>query len=86
VRENSAIGLSVDPAAAAAAHKAVWAQGLKLLGRVPQRSAVMNHYAPTFEVEALSDGKFVYGGPMMNGKAADLGPMASLRTKASASR
>jgi microcystin degradation protein MlrC len=77
--ENAAIGLIVDPVAAAAAHKAgVGARIAIALGGCPKVSGDEPLRA-TFEVEALSDGKFVYGGPMMNGKAADLGLMASLR-------
>ncbi|MGO4330266.1 Atu1372/SO_1960 family protein [Cupriavidus sp. 2TAF22] len=77
--QDAAIGIICDPAAAAAAHQA--GVGAKLdiaLGGCPQ----VREDAPlraTFEVEALSDGKFVYGGPMMHGKAADMGPMARLR-------
>lgn len=77
--QDAAIGIICDPAAAAAAHQAgVGARIDIALGGCPQVSEDAPLRA-TFEVEALSDGKFVYGGPMMHGKAANMGPMARLR-------
>jgi microcystin degradation protein MlrC len=77
--QDAALGLICDPAAAAAAHEAGVGAWIDIgLGGCPQ----VEGDAPlrgSFQVEALSDGKFVYGGPMMNGKASDLGPMACLR-------
>lgn len=77
--QQVALGLLFDPAAAAAAHRAgVGAQISIGLGGCPQVPGDEPLHA-TYEVEALSDGKLVYGGPMMNGKQADLGPTARLR-------
>jgi microcystin degradation protein MlrC len=77
--QDAALGLICDAAAAAAAHAAGVGAWIDIgLGGCPQ----VEGDAPlrgSFQVEALSDGKFVYGGPMMNGKASDLGPMACLR-------
>uniref|UniRef100_UPI000D3D0799 M81 family metallopeptidase n=1 Tax=unclassified Variovorax TaxID=663243 RepID=UPI000D3D0799 len=77
--QDAAIGLLCDPAAAAAAHEAGVGATIDIaLGGCPQvegDAPLRGH----FTVEALSDGKFVYGGPMMHGKAADLGRMARLR-------
>ncbi len=76
---DAAIGLICDPAAAAAAHAAgVGAQIDVALGGCPQVEGDEPLQARCV-VEALSDGRFVYGGPMMHGKEADLGPMARLR-------
>jgi microcystin degradation protein MlrC len=77
--QDAALGLICDPAAAAAAHRAgVGARIDIALGGCPQ---VLGDepLRGSFLVEALSEGKFVFGGPMMNGKEADLGPMACLR-------
>jgi microcystin degradation protein MlrC len=77
--KDAAIGLICDPAAAAAAHEAGVGAWIDIaLGGCPQVEGD-EPLRMSFRVEALSDGKFVYGGPMMNGKAADLGPMACLR-------
>ncbi|WP_307650913.1 M81 family metallopeptidase [Variovorax boronicumulans] len=77
--QDAALGLICDPAAAAAAHAAGVGAWIDIgLGGCPQ----VEGDAPlrgSFQVEALSGGQFVYGGPMMNGKASDLGPMACLR-------
>lgn len=77
--QGAALGLMCDPAAAAAAHKAGVGAKIEIgLGGCPQVPGDEPLRA-TFEVETLSDGKFVYGGPMLNGKAADLGKMACLK-------
>lgn len=77
--QDAAIGLICDPAAATAAHEAGVGATIDIaLGGCPQvegDAPLRGH----FVVEALSDGRFVYGGPMMNGKASDLGRMARLR-------
>lgn len=76
--QGAAIGLICDPAAAAAAHAAGIGGRIEIaLGGCPQIGD--EPLRAIYEVEALSDGKFVYGGPMMNGKASDMGPMARLR-------
>lgn len=75
---DAAIGLICDPDAAAAAHRAgVGAEIDIALGGCPQVPGDEPLQA-RFKVIALADGKFVYGGPMMHGKAADLGAMACL--------
>ena len=77
--KDAAIGLICDPAAAAAAHAAGVGARIDIgLGGCPQVPGDEPLQA-MYEVEVLSDGKFVYGGPMMNGKEADLGLMACLR-------
>jgi microcystin degradation protein MlrC len=77
--KNAAIGLICDAKAAAAAHAAGLGAQISInLGgcaEVPGDSPL----SARFHVEALSDGKLVYGGPMMNGKQADLGLTACLR-------
>jgi microcystin degradation protein MlrC len=76
---NTAFGLMCDPIAAAAAHAAGLGAEIDVpLGgcaQVPGDTPLVAR----FKVESLSDGKLVYGGPMMNGKQADLGPSARLR-------
>lgn len=77
--QDAALGLICDPAAAAAAHEAGVGAWIDIgLGGCPQVEGDAPLHG-SFQVEALADGKFVYGGPMMNGKASDLGPMACLR-------
>ncbi|MET0540525.1 MAG: M81 family metallopeptidase, partial [Variovorax sp.] len=77
--QDAAIGLICDPATAAAAHAAGVGATLEVaLGGCPQVPGD-EPLRVRCRVEALSDGRFVYGGPMMHGKQADLGPMACLR-------
>jgi microcystin degradation protein MlrC len=77
--QDAAIGLICDPAAAAAAHAAGVGAKIEIaLGGCPQVPGD-EPLRGTFQVEAISDGKFVYGGPMLTGKAADLGKMACLK-------
>ena len=77
--QNAAIGLICDPAAAAAAHAAGVGAHITIgLGGCPQVPGDAPLHA-RYEVESLSDGRFVYSGPMFNGKQADLGAMACLR-------
>jgi microcystin degradation protein MlrC len=77
--QGVAFGLMFDPASAAQAHRAgVGAQVDLALGGCPQVPGDAPLRA-RFTVEALSDGRLVYGGPMMHGKQADLGPTARLR-------
>jgi len=76
---EAAIGLICDPAAAAAAHAAGIGARIDIaLGGCPQVPGDAPLRA-RFEVEALADGRLVYGGPMFHGKQAELGPMACLR-------
>ena len=75
---GAAIGLICDPAAATAAHVAGVGARIEIgLGGCPQVPGDEPLWG-SYEVENLSDGKFVYGGPMMHGKQADVGPMACL--------
>lgn len=79
--QEAALGLICDPAAAAAAHCAGVGAFVDLaLGGCPQVPGDVPLRA-RFHVEALSNGRFVFGGPMMHGKQADLGPMACLRVQ-----
>jgi microcystin degradation protein MlrC len=79
--QEAALGLICDPAAAAAAHRAGVGAFIDLaLGGCPQVPGDAPLRA-RFRVEALSNGRFVFGGPMMHGKQADLGPMACLRVQ-----
>lgn len=77
--EGVAMGLVWDAESAAAAHRAGAGAKIRLsLGGCPQVPGDAPLEAE-YLVEALSDGRCVYGGPMMNGKQADLGPSARLR-------
>jgi microcystin degradation protein MlrC len=77
--KGAAVGLIWDAEAAAAAHKAGVGGTINVaLGghsNVPGDEPLVG----TFEVEHLSDGRFRFDGPMMNGMNADLGPVAGLR-------
>jgi microcystin degradation protein MlrC len=76
--QGAAIGLMVDPAAAAAAHAAGAGADITIgLGghsRVPGDAPL----TATYRVEQLSDGVCRYDGPMMNGKESQVGPSARL--------
>lgn len=76
--EGAAIGLMVDPAAAAAAHAA--GVGADLDIALGGQSGVPGDapYRASFRVEQLSDGRCRYDGPMMNGRLTDVGPSARL--------
>jgi microcystin degradation protein MlrC len=76
--EDAALGLMVDPAAAAAAHAA--GVGAEITIGLGGHSKVAGD-APllaTYRVEQLSDGRCRYDGPMMHGKWSGLGPSARL--------
>ncbi|MEO8300687.1 MAG: M81 family metallopeptidase [Rhizomicrobium sp.] len=76
--QDAAIGLMVDPAAAAAAHAA--GAGAQITIGLGGHSGVAGD-APleaTYRVEQLSDGVCQYGGPMMHGKWSGVGPSARL--------
>jgi len=76
--EGAALGLMVDPAAAAAAHAA--GAGAEITLGLGGHSGVPGD-APlpaTYRVEQLSDGRCRYDGPMMHGKCSNLGPSARL--------
>ena len=76
--QDAALGLMVDPAAAAAAHAA--GAGADITIGLGGHSGVTGD-APleaTFRVEQLSDGVCQYGGPMMHGKWSGVGPSARL--------
>ena len=76
---DAAVGLIWDADAAAAAHRA--GVGARISVALGGRSAVRGD-APleaVFEVEHLSDGRFRFDGPMLNGMQGELGPVACLR-------
>ena len=76
--EGAALGLMVDPAAAAAAHAA--GLGADISIGLGGHSGIEGD-APleaTYRVEQLSDGSCQYDGPMMHGKRSSLGPSARL--------
>ena len=76
--EGAALGLMVDPAAAAAAHAA--GVGADITIGLGGRSGVPGD-APlqaSWRVEQLSDGRCRYDGPMLHGKWSSLGPCARL--------
>lgn len=76
--QDAALGLMVDPAAAAVAHAAgVGAEiniGLGGHSGVPGDTP----FVASFRVAQLSDGRCQYAGPMMHGKWSDVGPSARL--------
>jgi len=77
--ERAAIGVIVDPAAAAAAHAA--GEGATVRLALGAKSGVPGD-APleaSFIVEKLSDGRFVAPGPFYGGSRMNLGPSACLR-------
>ena len=76
--QDAAIGLMVDPAAAAAAHAA--GPGADITIGLGGQSGVAGDapFHAAFRVEQLSDGRCRYGGPMLHGKCSDLGPSARL--------
>ncbi len=77
--QRAALGLMVDPTAAAAAHAA--GQGAEIEIAVGGFSDVPGDspFVGRFVVETLSDGKFVASGPYYGGAPMDLGPSACLR-------
>jgi microcystin degradation protein MlrC len=74
--QGAALGLMVDPDAAAAAHQA--GTGRDITIALGGQSGGDPPLQATFRVEQLSDGRCVYGGPMMHGKLTDVGPTARL--------
>ena len=74
--EGAALGLMVDPAAAAAAHQA--GPGADITIALGGQSGGDPSVKASFRVAQLSDGRCVYGGPMMHGKQTDVGPTARL--------
>ncbi|MEM9430766.1 MAG: M81 family metallopeptidase, partial [Pseudomonadota bacterium] len=75
---DAILGMLHDPAAAAAAHAAGIGAEIEVAlgGGHPEFSAPI---ACRTTVEALSDGRFQFTGPMFGGGPADLGPVARLR-------
>jgi microcystin degradation protein MlrC len=74
--KDAALGLMVDPDAAAAAHRCGAGRDITIaLGGQSGGDAPLQ---AGFRVEQLSDGRCIYGGPMMNGKQSDVGPTARL--------
>ena len=74
--QGAALGLMVDGDAAAAAHRC--GQGADITIALGGQSGGDPPFKGTFRVEQLSDGRCIYGGPMMHGKATDVGPTARL--------
>lgn len=76
---NAAVGVIWDAEAAAAAHRA--GVGARIALRLGGRSGVEGDspLEAEFEVEHLSDGRFRFDGPMLNGMEGELGPVACLR-------
>lgn len=76
---RAAIGVIVDPAAAAAAHAA--GEGATISVSLGAKSGVPGDVPldAEFVVEALSDGRFVAPGPFYGGARMNLGPSACLR-------
>ncbi|SDV49857.1 M81 family metallopeptidase [Chitinasiproducens palmae] len=77
--DGAALGLFWDPDAARQAHEA--GVGATIALRLGGRAGVPGDapFEGRFVVEALSDGRCVFDGPMMNGMHADQGPSACLR-------
>jgi microcystin degradation protein MlrC len=77
--ERAAIGVIVDPEAAAAAHEAgegaIVTLALGAKSRIPGDAPLV----ASFTVEKLSDGRFVAPGPFYGGSRMNLGPSACLR-------
>ncbi|MEI5996652.1 M81 family metallopeptidase [Paraburkholderia bengalensis] len=76
---DAAVGVIWDADAAAAAHRA--GVGARIELALAGRSGVPGDAPLTgvFEIEHLSNGRFRFDGPMMNGMQGDLGPVACLR-------
>ena len=76
--QDAALGLMVDPAAAAAAHAA--GNGADITIGLGGHSGVVGDapFEATYRVEQLSDGVCQYGGPMMHGKWSRVGASARL--------
>ncbi|SAL71469.1 hypothetical protein AWB69_08635 [Caballeronia udeis] len=76
---DAAVGVIWDADAAAAAHRA--GVGARIELALAGRSGVPGDepLTGTFEVEHLSDGRFRFDGPMLNGMTGELGPVACLR-------
>lgn len=76
---KAALGLMVDPAAAAAAHRA--GEGATLRLALGGRSGVAGDapFEGAFVVERLSDGRLTATGPFYGGSRMELGPSACLR-------
>jgi microcystin degradation protein MlrC len=78
---DAAVGVIWDADAAARAHRA--GVGARIELALAGRSGVPGDepLEGVFEVEHLSDGRFRFDGPMMNGMQGDLGPTACLRVE-----
>ncbi|MFM0075933.1 M81 family metallopeptidase [Paraburkholderia sediminicola] len=76
---DAAVGVIWDAQAAAAAHRA--GVGARIALRLGGGSGVEGDspLEAEFEVEYLSDGRFRFDGPMLNGMEGELGPVACLR-------
>jgi microcystin degradation protein MlrC len=76
---NAIIGMLWDPETAATAHAAGLGAEIDVAigGKFPQLGT--GPFRARVNVEALSDGKFTFTGPMYGGAQASLGPMAALK-------
>jgi microcystin degradation protein MlrC len=76
---DAAVGVIWDADAAAAAHRA--GVGARISIALGGRSGVLGDVLleAVYEVEHLSDGRFRFDGPMLNGMHGELGPVACLR-------
>lgn len=77
--KRAAIGVIVDPVAAAAAHQAGEGATINLALGAKSGVAGDSPLAASFTVERLSDGRFLAPGPYYGGTQMDLGPSACLR-------
>ena len=75
---DAAIGLMVDGEAARAAHEAGVGADIRLSLGGRSGTPGDSPFEATFRVEQLSDGRHVFGGPMLTGKVGDVGPSARL--------
>lgn len=77
--QNALIGMLWDPEMAAIAHSAGLGAEIDVAvgGRFPQLGT--GPFKARVSIAALSDGQFMFTGPMYGGAQANLGPMAALR-------
>lgn len=77
--QKAVIGMLWDPDTAATAHAAGQGAEIEMAigGRFPQLGT--DPFKARVRVEALSDGQFMFTGPMYGGAQANLGPMAALK-------
>lgn len=76
--KNALIGLIVDPAVVQQAYQLEFGQ--HFYAKLGGTSGIAGDalFSAEFKIKAYSDGKFSYGGPMMHGVEADIGPSVLL--------